>query len=768
MTQYIKQLWKWVTVALLTVGCQLTIAQQAPGPDDDPLPNEQQWYTDLMVTPQSGKCTILQNQGDTTCTLQIFFSATQSPEYPYSGTITNNRTFRLNGVDLYNQDNFGFHTITINPRNNYYSVLGSEVVPNNPNAFSGTLIGEYEDYTPLFTHSSSTHNVIRGNFNGSYDEDALFQSKIKGGNTGLMPFESNGYLDTTIHKAWTSAHPQIPQITDWSAESYAAFSGNFNANPGDELLLLGRKTIVLLHGDIITPIVIFPPVQNAIVGWNASHNASYSEFAFDANPADYEVHIGDLNADGFDEIFLQAKFAGSSSHILSNTGALIQTIPSGYLNIDWSAQSYVASIENGGIQLNYIGNSAENNFAVTNASGAVSYLQIEVTQPTITADVVRYVYAGEDFSFYPQTTPASGLIFSSTGGPDWFTNNLNSNTGEVNTLVDDAVGNGTFTITVSVIENKPTHRIPASYSFKLDVISPFIINYTDYDVYITTNGNIYLKAKNGSAYYQIKRDGEHIWMIKITQTEFNNASATLSDKYQAIFTDFDQDGQKDLVVLPIEDISLQSFAITSIEALQHDSFIGGARDFGVPDSIFDGIVVPANENAGAVEGNGGVSGGSANYSIPIAIPPGRVGMQPNVSLNYSSTSGNGPVGIGWSISATASISRCAQTEAHDGRNLGIQFNSDDRLCYNGNRLIPVSGAYGANGTVYRTELDSFAKVTQNGALNESNTSFTVEQKNGRVLYFGIATNSRVIPDGVSQTLRWLLAREEDRSTNRNS
>ena len=41
--------------------------------------------------------------------------------------------------------------------------------------------------------------------------------------------------------------------------------------------------------------------------------------------------------------------------------------------------------------------------------------------------------------------------------------------------------------------------------------------------------------------------------------------------------------------------------------------------------------------------------GTANISYPIEIPAGRQGMQPNLALTYSSSGGNGWLGVGWDI-----------------------------------------------------------------------------------------------------------------------
>ena len=43
--------------------------------------------------------------------------------------------------------------------------------------------------------------------------------------------------------------------------------------------------------------------------------------------------------------------------------------------------------------------------------------------------------------------------------------------------------------------------------------------------------------------------------------------------------------------------------------------------------------------------------GNATYNIPIDLPPGTAGLQPNISIVYNSFSGDGIMGKGFSVSA---------------------------------------------------------------------------------------------------------------------
>ena len=173
---------------------------------------------------------------------------------------------------------------------------------------------------------------------------------------------------------------------------------------------------------------------------------------------------------------------------------------------------------------------------------------------------------------------------------------------------------------------------------------------------------------------------------------------------------------------------------------------------------------------GRVAGSASVTGGAASYEIPIVVPPGRRGMQPGLSLGYSSRAGNGIAGMGWSLSGLSSLHRCPQTLEQDAQIRAVQLDANDRLCLDGQRLILTGGTYGAVNATYGTELESFVRVTQlGGDLTSATSYFKVERKSGEIAYYGntgtAASAARVVPGGVSVPLTWMIARVEDRVGN---
>ncbi|KZN66402.1 RHS repeat-associated core domain-containing protein [Pseudoalteromonas luteoviolacea] len=187
----------------------------------------------------------------------------------------------------------------------------------------------------------------------------------------------------------------------------------------------------------------------------------------------------------------------------------------------------------------------------------------------------------------------------------------------------------------------------------------------------------------------------------------------------------------------------------------------------VPDDAqFVDAIAPLVDSVGTIEGTASVSGGAASYSIPVELTPGRAPMQPSVSLNYSSNTGKGIAGRGWSISAGSTITRCASTFAQDGVSHSPDYSDKDKLCLNGQRLIKVgNGIYGASGTEYRTEVESFSKVTLHGDMNSPGSYFEVQHKNGNVSYFGRTDNSLDIRKPKSIPYSWLVEYSHDATAN---
>ncbi|MBN1500333.1 MAG: hypothetical protein JW982_09260, partial [Spirochaetes bacterium] len=90
--------------------------------------------------------------------------------------------------------------------------------------------------------------------------------------------------------------------------------------------------------------------------------------------------------------------------------------------------------------------------------------------------------------------------------------------------------------------------------------------------------------------------------------------------------------------------------------------------------------------------------GSYSYSIPINVPAGINGMQPNLALEYNSSNGNGMLGVGWQLSGIGKISR--------DRTYTVKYDETDSFIGPRGRLVKVENEH----NVYHYENESFIKV----------------------------------------------------------
>lgn len=196
---------------------------------------------------------------------------------------------------------------------------------------------------------------------------------------------------------------------------------------------------------------------------------------------------------------------------------------------------------------------------------------------------------------------------------------------------------------------------------------------------------------------------------------------------------------------------------------------GGGRDADDPTDV---SVANASEPTplaptapvGTLPGGASVDAqGQAQFVLPLTVPPGAAGIQPELALSYTSGGPDGLLGVGWRLQGISTIGRCAKTLAEDGVSAAFAFESDDALCWNGERLIPVVGLVGADGTEYRTRVDRYARIVGHGDALTDGSWFEVFTKDGRILRYGKGSDARVRRN--QQPYLWAIDEEADRLEN---
>ncbi len=190
--------------------------------------------------------------------------------------------------------------------------------------------------------------------------------------------------------------------------------------------------------------------------------------------------------------------------------------------------------------------------------------------------------------------------------------------------------------------------------------------------------------------------------------------------------------------------------------------------------------------------------GTLVATLDVVAPPGVAGVQPAIALTYKGVSVDSEIGHGWQLAGLSVITRCGGTKAIDGLNPvpgNVAFNSNDKLCLDGERLIPTNMAGGqakvgaATGdaagqglgsyTEYRTENDRYARIRSYGVADGMSADsgplyFRIWTKDGHILQYGnwsnndtnaVVGSSPAWSDGSRYAQSWALARSTDRFGN---
>jgi hypothetical protein len=82
--------------------------------------------------------------------------------------------------------------------------------------------------------------------------------------------------------------------------------------------------------------------------------------------------------------------------------------------------------------------------------------------------------------------------------------------------------------------------------------------------------------------------------------------------------------------------------------------------------------------------------GSATLQVPIQVYPDPKGIQPQLSMAYNASGGNGTLGAGWSLTGISKITRINRSIYYDGQPNSVSRTNDDAFSLDGMRLIKLS------------------------------------------------------------------------------
>ncbi|MDR0828968.1 MAG: lamin tail domain-containing protein [Prevotellaceae bacterium] len=335
---------------------------------------------------------------------------------------------------------------------------------------------------------------------------------------------------------------------------------------------------------------------------------------------------------------------------------------------------------------------------------------------------------------------------------------------------------GTFTV--------PENTVIASKAVVIIAFKHYETDFEFSDLFTNISENTQIIYNEGGMYdhgFWLNNDGEQITLYdnnnnKVDRMSYkydsdvNNKNKTLS-QYWNIYA---SNGRRTKNLKSIQRKNLH-WTSSEIKSLQSDYYVGlatpGIADTHLLTYTIEGALYANDEidmdlPVGTLAGTSSVSPtGAAMYNIPIEVPAGTNGFQPNLSIAYSSQGGYGALGLGWDIGGLSSISRGLQTFYFDQTADGtidattINFDNTDRLYIDGQRLILLTGNHFQANAIYGTETENYARVEIKTSTITNKIYFELTTKEGNVTEYG-KTADALLKDG-NKIMAWRMNKTKD-------